>query len=318
MLNFAGKKIWITGHKGMLGSALHRLLQKEEASLLLTTRNELDLCNQQAVLQWVSKNRPDLIFHIGAKVGGILANSHFKADFLHNNLMIQTNVIDAAHRYNVEKLLFVASNCVYPANAPQPISENALLSGPLDDNIRSYGIAKIAGIEMCAAYRKQYNCNFISIIPPNLYGPGDNYHPHYSHVVAGILKRAHEAKLTGAPYLNVWGNGEARREILHVDDLAEAMKHLMLATVSDDVFNVGYGKDFSIRELATIITEVIGYQGKIIFDTSKPNGTMKKLLDSSRIRAIGWNPKIDEITGLKNTYQDFLTRVENSTIAQVS
>jgi GDP-L-fucose synthase len=171
---------------------------------------------------------------------------------------------------------------------------------------------------MCAAYRKQYNCNFISIIPPNLYGPGDNYHPHYSHVVAGILRRAHEAKLTRAPHLTVWGDGYARREILHVDDLAEAMKHLMLSPVSHDLFNVGYGRDFSIKELATIITEVTGYEGQIIFDSSKPNGTMKKLLDSSRMRAVGWVPKINETIGLQNAYQDFLTRIENSTIERFS
>lgn len=308
-----GKKIWVTGHQGMLGSAMVRLLQKDGANLLLTTREELDLQNQQTVFQWVDKNRPDLVFHIGAKVGGIYANSNFKADFLYSNLMIQSNVINAAHQFEIQKLLFVASNCIYPKNTIQPISEDALLSGSLEDNIRSYAVAKIAGIEMCQAYRKQYNCNFISIIPPNLYGSGDNYHPHYSHVVAGILRRAHEAKCLGAPNLEVWGDGTARREILHVDDLAAALKHLMITEVSDDVFNVGCGHDFSISDLATLIAEVVGYQGTIVFDDSKPNGTMRKLLDSSRIRATGWNPQIDERMGLQSAYQDFLARLESKT-----
>jgi len=305
---FANKKVWVTGHRGMLGSALVRLLQKDGISLLLSTSKELDLRDQKAVLKWVGDNQPDFVFHVCAKVGGIHANANFRAEFLHSNLMIQANVIDAAHRFDVKKLLFVASNCTYPTSTLQPISESALLSGPLEDNIRSYAIAKIAGIEMCMAYRQQYNCNFISIIPPNLYGPGDNYHPQYSHVVAGILRRAHEAKLSGSQSLVVWGDGTARREILHVDDLAEAMKHLMVTEVNDDVFNVGCGHDYSIEELATNISEIVGYKGKIIFDSSKPNGTMKKLLDSSRIRAIGWHPKINEKIGLKQSYEDFLTR----------
>lgn len=308
---FNKKKVWITGHRGMLGSAMVRLLQQEGAHLLLATREELDLQNQQSVFQWVDKNRPELVFHIGAKVGGIYANSNFQADFIHSNLMIQANVIDAAYRFEIEKLLFVGSNCTYPKNAEQPISEDALLSGALEDNIRSYAIAKIAGIEMCKAYRKQYNCDFISVIPPNLYGPGDNYHPHYSHVVAGILRRAHEAKRSGAPHLIVWGDGTARREILHVDDLAAAMRQLMVSQVKEDVFNIGYGHDFSIAELAQLIAEVVGYRGKIIFDSSKPSGTMKKLLDSSRIRSIGWKPQINEKIGLQSVYQDFIARFDN-------
>lgn len=310
--NFLGKKIWITGHRGMLGSAMLRLLQKENTTLLLATRDELDLRDQQAVFQWVDKNRPDFIFHIGAKVGGIQANINFKADFLYSNLMIAANVIDAAHHFNVQKLIFVASNCTYPSDTAQPISENALLTGSLENNIRSYAMAKLAGIEMCKAYHQQYNCNFISVIPPNLYGPGDNYHPQYSHVVAGILRRAHEAKISGAKSLIVWGDGTARREILHVDDLAEAMKHLMLTPLNEDIFNVGCGHDYSIAEIATLIAEVVGYQGEIIFDSSKPSGTMKKLLDSSRIHALGWKPKINEKEGLQSAYQDFLARINTS------
>lgn len=303
---FAGKKTWITGHRGMLGSALIRSLNKEGADLLVASSQELDLRNKSEVLDWVDKNRPELVFHAGAKVGGIHANATLGAIFLHDNLMIQTNVIDAAHQFGVRKLLFVASNCTYPAKAAQPISEDALLTGPLEENIRSYAIAKIAGIEMCRAYRKQYGCDFISVIPPNLYGPGDNYHPQHSHVVAGILRRAHEAKMAGQHELVVWGDGTARREILYVDDLADAMKCLMAAKVTDDLFNVGCGHDLSIAELATLIAEVVGFEGCIIYDKNKPNGTMKKLLDSSRIQAIGWRPQINERTGLQSAYNDFL------------
>lgn len=305
---FAGKKTWITGHRGMLGSALMRSLSKEGADLLFASSQELDLRNKHDVLDWVDKNRPELVFHAGAKVGGIHANATMSADFLHDNLMIQTNVIDAAHQFGVRKLMFVASNCTYPTNAAQPISEQALLTGPLEENIRSYAIAKIAGIEMCRAYRKQYGCDFISIIPPNLYGPNDNYHPEHGHVVAGILRRAHEAKIAGQNELVVWGDGTARREILYVDDLADAMKCLMAAKVTDDLFNIGCGHDLSIAELAAIITEVVGFEGSIVYDKAKPNGTMKKLLDSSRIQAIGWQPQVNERTGLQSAYKDFLAR----------
>lgn len=314
LFTFAGKKIWVTGHRGMLGSALVRTLAKERADLLVATSLELDLRNQAAVFDWMDKNRPELIFHAGAKVGGIHANSTLSADFLHDNLMIQTNVIDAAHRFGVRKLIFVASNCTYPAKANQPIPEEALLTGPLEENIRSYAIAKIAGIEMCRAYRKQYGCDFISVIPPNLYGPGDNYHPQNGHVVAGILRRAHEAKMAGQPELVVWGDGTARREILYVDDLADAMKCLMAAKVTDDLFNVGCGHDLSIAELAALIAGAVGFEGRIVYDKNKPNGTMKKLLDSSRISAIGWHPKVDEKTGLKNAYHDFLTLLKTQVL----
>ena len=309
---FAGKKIWITGHRGMLGSALVRTLEKEGGDLLVASSQELDLRNQAAVLDWVDKNRPELVFHAGAKVGGIHANSTLSADFLHDNLMIQTNVIDAAYRFGVHKLIFVASNCTYPTKANQPISEDALLTGPLEENIRSYAIAKIAGIEMCRAYRKQYGCNFISVIPPNLYGPGDNYHPQHGHVVAGILRRAHEAKIAGAQELVVWGDGTARREILYVDDLAEAMKCLMQTKVTDDLFNVGCGHDLSIAELATLIAEAVGFEGSIVYDKNRPNGTMKKLLDSSRIQSTGWRAKVNEAIGLKSAYMDFLALLEKS------
>ncbi|KAI3598614.1 GDP-L-fucose synthetase [Cupriavidus necator H850] len=307
---FAGKKVWITGHRGMLGSALVRRFAGENAELLLTSRQELDLCDQRAVLDWVDKNRPELIFHIGAKVGGIHANATLPADFLYDNLMVQSNVMNAAYRSGVKKMIFVASNCTYPTKAEQPIKEDALMTGPLDHNIRAYAISKIAGIEMCRAYNKQHGCNFISIIPPNLYGPGDNYHPQHSHVVAGILRRTHEAKVAGKKEFVVWGDGTPRREILHVDDLSDAMKCLMAANTTYDLYNVGTGHDHAIAELATLIAEVVGFEGSIVYDKSKPNGTMAKLLDSSRIRALGWEPRISEKAGLQTSYDDFLKLLE--------
>lgn len=313
--SFAGKKIWVTGHRGMLGSALIRSFAKEDADLLLTTRKELDLSNQSAVFNWVNENRPELIFHVGAKVGGIHANSTLPADFLYANLMIQSNVINAAHFIGAKKLVFVASNCTYPTITAQPIPEEALMTGPLDENIRAYAISKIAGIEMCRAYRKQHGSNFISVIPPNLYGPGDNYHPQHSHVVAGILRRTHEAKLAGRSEFVVWGDGTPRREVLHVDDLADAMKTLMASPVTHDLYNIGSGRDLPIAELATLIAEVVGFSGSIVYDKSKPNGTMRKLLDSSRINAEGWRPKIDEKAGLKSAYRDLLDLLKNPDLA---
>lgn len=306
---YAGKRIWITGHRGMLGSALVRVMQDEGAELLTASSKELDLRNQHDVNDWVEVNKPDIVFHAGAKVGGIHANATYRADFLRDNILIQTNVIDAAYRVGVKKLIFVASNCTYPTKAPQPISEDALLTGPLEDNIRSYAIAKIAGIEMCRAYKMQFGCDFVSIIPPNLYGPGDNYHPEHNHVVAGIIRRAHEAKVTGQKELVVWGDGTARRELLYVDDLAKAMKCLMAIKVEHDLFNIGCGHDLSIAELAGLIIDVVGFNGQIVYDTNKPNGTMKKLLDSSRVNALGWKPEVSEKMGLQKAYQDFLSQI---------
>ncbi|MEH3086247.1 MAG: GDP-L-fucose synthase [Xylophilus ampelinus] len=308
---FARKKIWITGHRGMLGSALVRTMQNEGADLLLTTRSELDLEDRNAVITWMEEHKPDLVFHAGAKVGGIHANATLPAQFLLSNLAIEANVIDGAHRVGVQKLIFVASNCTYPSKTTQPIPETALLSGPPDENIRSYAISKIAGIEMCSAYRRQYGCDFISIIPPNLYGPGDNYHPQHNHVVAGIIRRTHEAKLAGQDQFVVWGDGTPRRELLHVDDLANAMKTLMAAETSHDLYNVGCGHDLSIAEIATLIAETVGFEGQIVYDTSKPNGTMQKLLNSSRINALGWKPHLDEKTGLRLAYNDFLSRLND-------
>lgn len=306
---FAGKKIWITGHRGMLGSAMVRSLENEGAQILLTSRTDLDLTNASAVLDWMQKNRPELVFHIAAKVGGIHANATLPADFLHDNLAIQSSVIDGAYKSGVQKLIFVASNCTYPTNTKQPIPESALFTGLLDDNIRAYAVSKIAGIEMCRAYKKQYGSNFISIIPPNLYGPGDNYHPQNSHVVAGILSRAHEAKMAGKAEIVVWGDGSPRRELLYIDDLAAAMKYVMYAQNKHDLYNIGSGSDRAISEIASIIAKVVGFNGRIIYDTAKPNGTMRKLLDTSLIRSLGWQPLVGEEEGLSLAYQDFLERL---------
>jgi GDP-L-fucose synthase len=310
---YQNKKVWITGHRGMLGSAMLRNLQNSGAQLLLAGRADLDLTSQTQVNAWVEANRPELVFHIGAKVGGIHANSTMPGDFLRENLLIQTNVIDAAYRNGAQKLIFVASNCTYPTLAEQPIREEAQLTGRLDENIRSYAVSKIAGIEMCRAYRKQYGCNFVSVIPPNLYGPGDNYHPENSHVVAGILRRTHEAKLSGAKEFVVWGDGTPRRELLHVDDLAAAMSHIMQSEQVEDLYNIGCGHDLSIAEIARLIAKAVGFDGRIVFDTSKPNGTMAKLLDSTRINQLGWHSKIDEASGLQSAYEELLTVLSTPT-----
>jgi len=307
-------KIWITGHKGMLGSAMLRCLANTKDDLLLTTRKEIDLYNQAQVLEWMEKNQPDYVFHIGAKVGGIVANKKSPADFIVDNLMIQTNVIKGAHLAKVKRLVFVASNCTYPAVAPQPLKETALLSGPPDENVRAYAVSKIAGIETCLAFRRQYGCDFRVVIPPNLYGPGDNYHPENSHVVAGLLQRAHQAKVTGQPDFLVWGDGTARREILHVNDLAEALKTVMFCEESPSVLNAGSGRDLTIAELAEMVLKVVGFKGGMKFDSTKPNGTMQKLLDSSRLLGLGWSPKISTAEGLKSAYDDFLKRMKDGTL----
>lgn len=302
------QKIWVTGHRGMVGSALMRRLARETYILLSATREQLDLTNQDEVKRWMIKNRPDVVFHVGAMVGGIYANATRPADFLYNNLMIEANVLEAAHRSQVSRLIFVASNCVYPVNAVEPIKESSLLCGPLEANIKPYAVSKIAGIELCRAYRRQHGCNFFSIVPPNLYGPGDNYHPEHSHVVAGILLRAHNAKLAGEKKLKVWGDGTPRRELLYVEDLADAMAFLLNKSTDDDLINVGSGYDLSITQIAHLVMESVGYDGSIVYDSTKPNGSKGKLLDSRRIKELGWSPQVNERNGLTRTYKDFLTR----------
>ncbi|MEN3110450.1 GDP-L-fucose synthase [Uliginosibacterium paludis] len=304
----SGRRVWVTGHRGMLGAAMVRRLEGTGAELLLAGRSELDLTRQSDVYKWAKENKPELVFHIGAKVGGIHANATLPGDFLRENLLIQTNVMDAAFQAGVKKLVFVASNCTYPTRAELPIKESSQLTGALDESIRSYAISKIAGIEMCRAYKLQYGADFVAVIPPNLYGPGDNYHPEHSHVVAGILRRVHEAKISGAESFVVWGDGTPRRELLHVDDLADAMLHLMNRQ-TDWLYNIGYGTDLAISEIAALVAEVVGYKGAIVYDKSKPNGTMKKLLDSSRINQLGWFAKKDPKLGLKEAYADFLSQL---------
>lgn len=301
------ERIYVAGHRGLVGSALVRKLRAEGYShLILKTRDELDLTDQRAVEEFFAKERPDYVFLAAAKVGGILANSTYPADFIRINLQIQTNVIDAAYRYGVKKLLFLGSSCIYPKYAPQPMKEEYLLTGPLEPTNEPYAIAKIAGIKMCQAYRRQYGFNAISLMPTNLYGPGDNFDPMTSHVIPALIRKFHEAKEKGQP-VTVWGTGTPRREFLHVDDLADAALFLMKVYEDEAIINVGTGEDISIKELAELIAEVVGFKGEILYDTSKPDGTPRKLLDVSRLFSMGWRPKISLREGIAATYQWFVT-----------
>ncbi len=296
-------KIFIAGHRGLVGSAILRKLRSLGYRNLITrTRDELDLRDQAAVDRFFEEERPEYVFLSAAKVGGILANSTYPADFIRDNLQIQTNVIDAAYRSGSKKLLFLGSSCIYPKHAPQPMKEEHLLTGPLEPTNEWYAIAKIAGIKMAQAYRRQYGFNAISLMPTNLYGPGDNFDLETSHVIPALIRKFHEAKERGEPHVVVWGTGKPRREFLHVDDLADAAVFLMQQYEGEEFVNVGVGEDVSIRELAELIREVVGFGGKIVFDASKPDGTPRKLLDVSRISKMGWSPKIPLAQGLKQTY----------------
>ena len=296
-------KIFVAGHRGLVGSAILRKLRSLGYRNLITrTRDELDLRDQAAVDRFFEEERPEYVFLSAAKVGGILANSTYPADFIRDNLQIQTNVIDAAYRSGSKKLLFLGSSCIYPKHAPQPMKEEHLLTGPLEPTNEWYAIAKIAGIKMAQAYRRQYGFNAISLMPTNLYGPGDNFDLETSHVIPALIRKFHEAKERGEPHVVVWGTGKPRREFLHVDDLADAAVFLMQQYEGEEFVNVGVGEDVSIRELAELIREVVGFGGKIVFDASKPDGTPRKLLDVSRISKMGWSPKIPLAQGLKQTY----------------
>lgn len=300
-------KIYVAGHRGLVGSAILRKLRAEGYSNIITrTHQELDLTNQQAVYQFFEAERPEYVFLAAAKVGGILANSTYPADFIRENLLIQTNVIDAAYRYGVKKLLFLGSSCIYPKFAPQPIKEEYLLTGALEPTNEPYAVAKIAGIKMCQAYNKQYGTNFICVMPTNLYGPGDNFDLETSHVLPALIRKFHEAKVTGAPHVVVWGSGTPRREFLHVDDLADACLFLMNNYDSSEIINIGVGKDLTIAELAQLIKEIVGYKGEIVFDTTKPDGTPRKLLDVSKIFNLGWRPRILLEDGIRSTYEWFV------------
>jgi GDP-L-fucose synthase len=301
-------KIYVAGHCGLVGSAIVRKLRAEGfTNLLLRTRSELDLTRQAEVESFFATERPAYVFLAAAKVGGILANDTYGGDFIRDNLLIQTHVIEAARRANVRKLLFLGSSCIYPKFAPQPMSEDCLLTGPLEPTNEPYAIAKIAGLTMVKAYRKQYGFNAISLMPTNLYGPGDNFDLMSSHVLAALLRKFHEAKVTKAPTVTVWGTGTPRREFLHVDDLADAALFLMQCYEDEVPINVGVGEDISIGELAVMIRDIVGYAGEIVYDLSKPDGTPRKLLDVSRLRALGWQPRINLRDGIAATYAWYCT-----------
>lgn len=302
-------KIFVAGHRGMVGSAIIRELNSLGYQNIVTrTSKELDLRNQQAVQEFYSTEKPDYVFVAAAKVGGIMANNTYRAEFLYDNLTIQNNLIHFAHVNGVKKLLFLGSSCIYPKLAPQPLKEDYLLSGLLEPTNEPYAIAKIAGIKMCEAYRDQYGCNFISAMPTNMYGPNDNYHPENSHVLPALIRKFHEAKINNQESVVVWGDGTPLREFLYADDLANALVYLMLNYNEKQFVNVGYGSDISIGDLAKLVAKIIGYEGEIQFDTSKPNGTPRKLMDSSRLFATGWSPKTDLEKGIALAYQDFVSR----------
>ncbi|MDX8457394.1 GDP-L-fucose synthase [Mesorhizobium humile] len=309
-----GKRIFVAGHRGMVGSALVRRLAGENCEIVTVARSELDLLDQAGVRRWMEDRRPDAVIMAAAKVGGILANNSFPVDFLYENLVVQTNVIEAAFRSGVRKLLFLGSSCIYPKLAPQPIPEDALLTGPLEPTNEWYAVAKIAGLKLCQAYRRQYGVNYISVMPTNLYGPGDNFDLDSSHVVPALMRKAHEAKLTGQKTLQVWGSGRPMREFLHVDDAADAFVWLLKNYSGDGHVNVGSGEDVTIAELAGAVVSVVGAGATIVFDPTKPDGTPRKLMDVSRLFATGWRPKYALRDGLKQTYAWFLEHVEKGDI----
>jgi GDP-L-fucose synthase len=297
-------KIYIAGHRGMVGSAILRRLKKDGLeNFVFRTSDQLDLKDQQAVADFFKKEKPDYVFLAAAKVGGILANNTYRAEFLYDNLMIQSNVIENSYRQGAKKLLFLGSSCIYPKLAPQPLKEEYLLTGLLEHTNEPYAIAKIAGIKLCDAYRSQYGCNFISVMPTNLYGPNDNYDLNNSHVLPALLRKFHDAKVQDKTEVVVWGSGSPRREFLHTDDLADACVFLMKNYNEPGLINIGVGEDLSIKELAEMIKKIVGFQGKIVFDPSKPDGTPRKLMDVSRISQLGWKAQIKLKEGIKTVYQ---------------
>jgi GDP-L-fucose synthase len=302
-------KIYIAGHRGMVGSAILRKLQKEGYTNLLTrTSAELDLKDQQAVVDFFAAEKPDYVFLAAAKVGGIIANNTYRADFLYENLMIQNNVIHQSYVNGVKKLLFLGSSCIYPKLAPQPLKEEYLLTGLLEDTNEPYAIAKIAGIKMCDAYRAQYGCNFISAMPTNLYGYNDNYHPQNSHVLPALIRKFDEAKRNGEETVSIWGSGMPMREFLFADDLATACYFLMQTYNEPHLINIGTGEDLTIKDLALLIQETVGFEGKLVFDSTKPDGTPRKLMDVSKLHRLGWRHEIELKEGLKLAYQDYLSK----------
>jgi GDP-L-fucose synthase len=301
-----GKRVYVAGHRGMVGSALVRRLAREDCEIVTATRQDADLVRQSEAEALMARFNPDAVFIPAAKVGGILANDTYPADFLYENLMIAANLIHAAHSAGVEKLLFLGSSCIYPKLAAQPITEDALLTGPLEPTNEWYAIAKIAGIKMCQAYRKQHGRDFISAMPTNLYGPGDNYNLQTSHVIPALIRKAHEAKVAGAASMTIWGTGSPMREFLHADDCADALVHLMQVHSDPDHVNVGSGEDLTIEALARLVMEVVGFEGALEKDLTKPDGTPRKLMSADRLRALGWSPKIGLREGLQDAYSWFL------------
>ena len=303
----ASDKIFVAGHRGMVGSALVRRLQSEGYhQLLLRSSRELDLRRQDEVEQFFHSQRPRYVFLAAARVGGILANDTYRGEFIYDNLLIEANVIEASRRYGVEKLLFLGSSCIYPKLAPQPLHEDALLTGPLEHTNQPYAIAKIAGIELCDAYRAQYGRDFISVMPTNLYGPNDNYDLNSSHVMPALIRKFHEAKVAGAPTVTLWGTGEPLREFMHADDLADACVFLMQTYSAPGFINIGVGEDIRIKDLALLIKNIVGYTGEIVHDLSKPDGTPRKLMDVSRLHALGWRARIGLEEGIRAIYADLL------------
>jgi GDP-L-fucose synthase len=302
-------RVYVAGHRGLVGSALVRRLHADgHENLILRSRTELDLTDAVAVSRFFEESRPRYVFLAAAKVGGIVANDTYPADFIRANLAIQLNVIDAAHRSGVDRLLFLGSSCVYPKHAPQPMKEEHLLTGPLEPTNEAYAIAKIAGLKMCEAYRRQYGSGFFGVMPTNLYGPNDNFDLETSHVLPALIRRFHEAKLTGAPDVTLWGTGSPRREFLHVDDLAEACVFLMRQDVPPDRVNIGWGRDITIRELAELVAAIVGYRGTLGWDSTRPDGTPRKLLDTSQLTALGWQPAIGLEEGIRATYDWYVDR----------
>jgi GDP-L-fucose synthase len=300
-----GKRIWVAGHTGMVGAALVRRLASENCQIITVDHATLDLRDQGGVRGWMADNRPDVVIVAAAKVGGIYANDKFPVDFLYDNMMIEANIIEAAHRNGVAKLLFLGSSCIYPKMAPQPMQEDLLMTGPVEATNEWYSVAKISGIKLCQAFRKQYGSDFISAVPTNLYGPGDNYDPHMSHVIPALILKAHKAKLNGDPTMPVWGSGTPRREFMYVDDCADACVHLLKVYSGEGHINVGFGEDVSILELTTLVSAAVGFTGAIKTDPSKPDGAPRKLLDSSRLKALGWSPSVPLRQGLTMAYDWF-------------
>lgn len=311
VFSLAGKRVYVAGHTGMVGSAIVRRLAAEDCEVVTATRAEVDLRDAQSVDRFLADRRPDAVFVSAARVGGILANDRNPVDFLCDNLQIELNLIQGAHRAGVAKLLFLGSSCIYPKMARQPIDEDQLLTGELEPTNQWYAIAKIAGIKMCQAYRRQYGADFVSVMPTNLYGPGDNYHPEHSHVPAALTRRFHEAKRDKIGSVVVWGTGTPRREFLHVDDLADGCVFVMTRYSGEGFLNIGTGEDVSIREFAELVRDVVGYEGEIAFDTSRPDGTPRKLLDVRRINALGWKARIGLKEGLADSYDWFLRNISS-------